>query len=130
MFSPLYYFLSCIPLPSSIEPPLVDVYGSCIVITCKAVITSLASPFPVLFLTSRCLFCAYQLCFLFPVPFSSILPLPLPTNNPPCDLHFCDSVLVLVVCFLFYLCLLSSVVDGSVFVVFLLFIVFYLLFLR
>ena len=93
-------------------------------------ISSLASTFPVLFLTSPCLFCAYQLCFLFPVPFSSILPLPLPTNNPPCDLHFCDSVLVLVVCFLFYLCLLSSVVDGSVFVVFLLFIVFDLLFLR
>ena len=25
-------------------------------------------------------------------------PFPLPTDNPPCDLHFCDSVPVLVIC--------------------------------
>ena len=46
------------------------------------------------------LFCAYLLllCFLFPIPFLPILPLPFPTDNPPCDLYFCESVPVLVVC--------------------------------
>ena len=39
-------------------------------------ISSLASPFPILFLTSPCLFCAYQLCFLFPVLFSHSPPSP------------------------------------------------------
>ena len=58
--------------------------------------SSLASPFPILFLTSR-LFCTYYL-FLIPCIFSSILSLPLPTGNPPCDLHFCNSSPVLVVC--------------------------------
>ena len=42
-------------------------------------VSSLASSFPILFLTSSCLFCAYQLCFLFPVSFPPILPPP-----PPC----------------------------------------------
>ena len=37
-------------------------------------VSSLASTFPILFLTSPCLFCAYQLCFLFPVPFSLFSP--------------------------------------------------------
>ena len=88
--------------------------------------SSLASPFPVLFLTFPCLFCAYQLCFLFPVPLPSISSYPLPTSNPPCDLHFCDSVPVLVaclVCFCFNSCFLRSVVDTCEFVVILLFIV-------
>ena len=38
-------------------------------------VSSLASPFPILFLTSPCLFCIFPLCFLNPVPFP---PLPLP----------------------------------------------------
>ena len=46
---------------------------------------------------------------------------PLPAN-PPCDLHFCASVPVLVVC-LVCLCFLGSVVDKSEFVVILLLIV-------
>ena len=49
-----------------------------------------ASPLPILLLPSPCLFCAYQLCFLFSVPLPPILPLPLPTDSPPWDLHFCD----------------------------------------
>ena len=60
--------------------------------------SSLASLFPILFLTSPCLSCTYHLCFLFPVPFPPFSPLSLPTDSPPCDAHFCDSVLVLVVC--------------------------------
>ena len=62
-------------------------------------ISSLASPFPKLFLTSPCLLCTYHLCFLFPAlfpPFSSFL---LSPDNAPCDPHFCDSVPVLVGCF-------------------------------
>ena len=49
------------------------------------------------------LFCTYILC-LFPVPFPPLSSLPVPTDNPPCDLHFCDSLPVLVlglVCFCF-----------------------------
>ena len=49
-------------------------------------VSSLASPFPILFLASPSLFSTYYLCFLFPVtspPFSSF---PLPADNPPCDL--------------------------------------------
>ena len=41
------------------------------------------------------LFCTYNLCFLFPVPFPPFSPLPLPTENLPCDLHFCESDLIL-----------------------------------
>ena len=73
--------------------------------------SSLASPFPVLFLTSPCLFCTYALCFLFPVPFPPFSPHPIPTDSPPSDLHFCDSVPILVVC-LAYFCFLGSVVDS------------------
>ena len=53
--------------------------------------SSLASPFPTLFLTSPCLFCTYQLCFLIPFPPFSLFPLP--AANPLGDLHSCDSVL-------------------------------------
>ena len=58
-------------------------------------ISYLASPFPIRVLTFPCLFCTYHLCFLFPVPFP---PFPLPTDNPPCDRYFCESVPLLVVC--------------------------------
>ena len=65
-------------------------------------INTLAAPFPILFLTSPCLFCAYHLCFLFPVCFSHpVFSLPLPTGKPPFDLHFCEPVPVLVVCLVF-----------------------------
>ncbi|KAF6119875.1 hypothetical protein HJG60_010258 [Phyllostomus discolor] len=87
-------------------------------------ISSLASTFPILFLTSPCLFCIDHLCFLFPEhfpPFSSLL---LPTDNPPCNLHFCDSVLFLAVCLVcFGFCFLGSV-DSCEFVAILLLIVF------
>ena len=61
-------------------------------------ISSLASTFTALFLTSPCLFCAYHLCYLFPVPFPPFSPLHLPADNPPCDVYFCESLPVLVVC--------------------------------
>ena len=83
-------------------------------------ITSLASPFPKLFLTFPCPFCTYHLCFLFSVPFPLILLLPLPTDNLPCYLHFCDSVPILV-CLIFVFVFLGSVVDSFEFIVILLF---------
>ena len=61
-------------------------------------ISSLTSAFPILFLTSPCLFCTYHSCFLFPVPFPPFSMLLLPADNPPGDLYFCESVSVLVVC--------------------------------
>ena len=87
-------------------------------------ISSLASPFPKLFLTSPSLFCSYHLCFLFPVPFPASASLTFPADNPPCDLYFCKSVPVLVVCLVhFCFCFLGLVVDSCEFVVILLSIV-------
>ena len=83
IFSPPYSPPPCTPLPLAF-PHL----SSCpwvIHVNC------LASLFLILFLTSH-LFCTYHLCFLFPVPFPHSSPLPLPADNPPCDLHFWDSV--------------------------------------
>ena len=84
-------------------------------------ISSLASPFPILFLTSHCIFLAtnyaFQSLYLFP-----ILPVPLSTNSPPNDLHIYDSVPVLVVCLVCF-CFLDSVVHSCEFVVILMFIV-------
>ena len=58
--------------------------------------SSLASAFTILFLTFSCLFCTYHLYFLFSVPFPPLSPSPV--DNLPCDLHFCGSIPVLVVC--------------------------------
>ena len=122
LFSPLYPLPPCMPHPSSI-PPL----SSCLWVVH---ISSLVSPFPILFLTSPCLFCTYYLCFLFLVHFPPVSSHPLPPDNPPCDLHFCDSVPVLVV-YLIYFCFLflGSFVDSCEFVVILLFIVLIFFFL-
>ena len=85
-------------------------------------IGSLASTFPTLFLTSLCLFCTYQLYFLFPVPFPPFSSLPYPTDNLPCDLHFCDSVPVLLVCLVCFWVFLGSVVNSCEFGIILVFI--------
>ena len=71
------FFLSFIPLHPAPSLPqhsltLVHVHGSYLYVI------SLASPFPILFLTFPCLFCTYHLCFLFSVPFFPNLPHPLP----------------------------------------------------
>ena len=83
-------------------------------------IGSLASSFPVLFLTSPCLFCTYQLCFLITAPFPSFSLFPFRTDNPPNDLHICDSVPALVVCLV---CFLDSVVDSCEFIAILMLVV-------
>ena len=59
-------------------------------------ISSLASTFPILFSTSHCLFSTtYATYSLY---LSSLSPSHSPVDNPPCDLHFCGFVPVLVVC--------------------------------
>ena len=89
-------------------------------------ISSLASTFPILFLTSPCLFSTYHLYYLFFVPFLHP-PTHSPTDNLPCDLHFCGSVPVLVVCLVCFC--LGSIVSSCEFVVILLFIFFIFFFL-
>ena len=89
-FSPFIPLHPVRPVPPAFPSP-----SSCLWVVH---ISSLASPFPILFLTSPCLFSTYHLCYLFSVPFPSFSPLHLLADNPPCDLHFCDSVPVLVVC--------------------------------
>ena len=107
-----HFFLPFIPLcPVPPLPPAFSRFSSC---PWVIHVSSLASAFPILFLMSSCLFFIYHLCFLFPVPFPSFFPLLLPTDNPPCDLHFCDSVPVLVVglvCFHFFKVQLLIVVS-------------------
>ena len=102
-FSPLYSSLPCTQPPTRIPPPLVHVHGS-------HILSSLASPFPILFLPSPCPFSTDYLCYLFPVPFPPLSHSHSPADNPPCDLNFCGSVPVLVglVCFCFYIFLRLS----------------------
>ena len=60
-------------------------------------ISSLASTFPILFLLSPAYF-VLTIYITYSLYLSSIFPPPPPADNPPCDLHFCGSVPVLVVC--------------------------------
>ena len=87
-------------------------------------VSSLASPFPILFLTSPCLFCTYHFYFLFPVPFPPFFPFLLPADNSPNDLHAYDCVPVLAVCLIYIcFCFLDLIVDSCDFVVMLMFII-------
>ena len=82
---------------------------------------------PILILTSPCLFCTHQLCFLFPVPFPPLSPLPTP---PLITLHVLS---ISVILFLFQqfaqFLFLGLVVNSCEFVVILLFIVLIFFFL-
>ena len=121
-FSPVYPL--ALHLPTLQPSPL----SSCLWVVH---ISSLTSLFPTQFLTSPCLFYAYQLCFFFPVlPPPHSFPPPPPYWKPSLWsrflwFHSCSSCLLS-----FCLCFLGSLVDSCEFVVILLFIVFYLLFLR
>ena len=59
---------------------------------------------------------------LNPCTFSSIAPVLLPADNPPCGLHFYDSVPILVVCLVCFI-FLDSVFESCEFAAILLFIV-------
>ena len=58
-------------------------------------VSSLASTFPTLFLTSPIFYLLLMLLIL--CTFSPLSPSHAPADNPPCDLHFCASVPVLMV---------------------------------
>ena len=120
-FPPVVYATYSLYLPPSIPlPPTFQPLSLC---PWVVHVSSLAYRLPILFLTSpvyfqRNDFATYSL-YLF-----QHSPLPFPDDNPPCDLHFCVSVPVLVVflvsfCFCLFLVL---VVDSCEFVVILLFI--------
>ena len=104
--------------PAHPLPPTFPPYSSC---PWVILISSLASTFPILFLPSPyfqpTIYATYPL-YLFPLSASHS-----PDDNPPCDLHFCGSIPVLVVCLVcFCFCFLGSVVDSCEFVVISLFI--------
>ena len=124
----LSYFPPFVPLcPAHPLLPALLPFSSC---PWVVHISSLVSIFPILFLTSPCLFSTYHpFMLLFICTFSPSVSLPLPTphstaDNLPYDLHFCDSVPVLVVCLVcFCFCFfLGLVVNSYEFVVILLFI--------
>ena len=113
-------FPSLIPLHTAPLPPATSSphHGS----SCPWVvhISSLASTFPTLFLTSPCLFYSYHLCYLFSVPFPPFFPLPphwWPSMWSP-FLWFCSCYSCLFTLFLLFL---GLIVDSCEFVVILLF---------
>ena len=95
--------------------------------------SSSAFTFPTFFLTYSpacfipAIYASYSL-YLFHV--HPLLLRPLPADNPPCDLHFCDSVPILLLCSvrLCFCFLLAWGVDSCDFVVILLFVVLIIIF--
>ena len=87
-FHPLYSPPACTSLP----PSFPHLSSSPWVIH----VSSLASTFPILFLTFPCLFCTYNSSFVFPVPFHLFTPSPYLLTT----LHV---ISVCVILFLFYL---------------------------
>ena len=88
-FPPLHSPPSCTPPPTHIPPLWFMSMGH----TYK--FFGFYISYTILTLT---LFSTYHLCYLFSVPFPPVSPSHCPFDNPPCDLHFCGSVPVLVVC--------------------------------
>ena len=116
----LPFFLPFIPLCPVIPlPPSFPHVSSCPWVVHGS---SLASPFPILFLTSPVYFVSTIYASYSLYLFSHCPPLCLPTDNPPCDLHFCESVPVLFVCLVFVFVFLGLVVESYKFIVILLFI--------
>ena len=116
------FFLPFIPLcPVSPLPPSSFPYLS----SCPwgIHVSSLASPFPILFLTSPCLFCTYHLCFLLSVTFPPFFP----SLSPLITLSMISISVILFLVQLFaqfvFAFVLGSLVDSCEFVVILLFIV-------
>ena len=88
--SQLFLFAALCPVPPTLEQ--YAAVNSCPGGMC---VSSLASPFPILFLISPCLFCSYKLCFRIPTPFPPLSPFSLPADNPPNDPHTYHSIPVL-----------------------------------
>ena len=128
------YAITVLPFPpftilnsAHLLPPTFPSYSSC---PWVILISSLDSTFPILFLPSPCLFSTYHLSYLFSVPFPPLSPSHSPIDNPPCDLHFCGSVPVLVVCLVCFCfgfrCGCYITVSLLSFLLFLFFILFFL----
>ena len=126
-FSPLCVLCPVSPFPPAFSPH--PPFSSCAwVVHIKLLGFSIS----ILFLT--CLFCTYQLCFLFLLAFPSFFSFPLPTDNLPRDLQLYDSVPLLVVCLVhfclgFFCVCVGSVVGSCEFLIYLLFIVLIFFFL-
>ena len=72
MLLQLSHFTPFIPFcPAHCLPPTFPLFSSC---PWVVHISSLASPFPILFLTFPCPFSTYHLCYLFPVTFPPLSP--------------------------------------------------------
>ena len=92
----LSHFAPFTPLcPAHPLPPTFPPYSPC---PWVIHISSLASTFPILFLPSPSLFSTYHLCYLISVRFPPLSTSHSPVDNPPCELHFCGSIPVVVVC--------------------------------
>ena len=88
--------------------------------------SSLASPFPILFLTSPCLFWTYQFVLLNPFTFSPILSFPLPkVTTQMISISMILSLFCLFVQFVFS----DPIVDSCEFIAILMFIVLIFFFL-
>ena len=109
MLLQLSHFPFTTVLPAHPLPPTFPHFSSC---PWVLHMSFLASTFPILFLPSHCLFSTYYLCYLFSVPFPALSPSHSPVDNPPCDLHFCGSVPVLVVCLVCFCFVLGVVVNN------------------
>ena len=99
-------------------------HSSCPWVMC---ISSLATPFPILYFTSPWLFCGYLFVLPNPLTSSPIPHNPLPSCNHQNALCIHDSVSVLLVCLL---CFLHSIVDRYIFFAILLFMVLIFFFLN
>ena len=69
-------------------PPAIPPHNSC---PWVIEISYLVSPFPILYFTFP-YFLPTNLYFLIPAPLSPFSLFPLPSHNPPRDLHICNSV--------------------------------------
>ena len=118
----LHIILLCPAPPPSSIPPLLHVHRLYISILWLVHFLYYSKPPPVYFVpTIYASYCMHH-SLLF-------IPFPSPTENHPCDLHFCDSVLVLVVCFFSFSSFFRFSFDSCEFIVILLFIllIFFLL---
>ena len=93
-----------LPLPQAIPTPC-----SCPWVMC---VSSLATPFLILYCTPPWLFCNYLFVLRNPLTSSPIPPLPLPSGNHQNTLCIHDSISVLLFCLV---CFLDSVVGRFVF---------------
>ena len=120
-FPPLHSTPSCSPPPSHIPPTIVHVHGSYISVLWLLHFLYYSYPPPVYFLPT--IYATYSLYLSPPLPAS-------PLDNPPCDLHFCGSVPVLVACLVCFCVCFRCDCNNCEFAVLFTVHTFYLLFLR